>query len=125
MRPGRQFAARQVFHGRRERRLPAYTCHDRVLAAQAHAGEPGSEPAAAGGAVALVKEQTLANSFHLYSHWVMAIATAVVALYVFSNWRIGRTAGVILLGAYCLYIIGLVNGVSLDDLIVSSAEGTG
>ena len=80
---------------------------------------------AAGGAVALVKEQTLANSFHLYSHWVMAIATAVVALYVFSNWRIGRTAGVILLGAYCLYIIGLVNGVSLDDLIVSSAEGTG
>ena len=71
---------------------------------------------AAGGAVSLVKSQTLAENFHLYSHWVMALATAVVGFFVFSNWKIGRSIGAVLLAGYLFYNIGLLTNFTLNDL---------
>ncbi len=71
---------------------------------------------AAGGAVALVKTQTIGNSFHDYSHWVMGAATIAVTIFVAFKWKIGRFVGVILLATYIAYIIGLVNGFSFIDL---------
>ncbi|MFC7291997.1 calcium/sodium antiporter [Hirschia litorea] len=71
---------------------------------------------AAGGAIGLVKAQTIGTSFHEYSHWVMAIATLVIALFVAFKWKIGRLMGAVFLLAYVGYIVGLVNGFSFMNI---------
>ncbi len=78
---------------------------------------------AAGGAIALVKTQTIGESFHTYNHWVMAIATVAIALFVAFKWKIGRIMGVVFLLGYAAYIYGLINGFSFTGLI-NSAAGT-
>lgn len=70
---------------------------------------------AAGGAVALVKTQTLGDSFHTYSHWVMGAATIAIAIFVGLKLKIGRFVGLVLLIAYAAYILGLVNGISFVE----------
>ncbi len=77
---------------------------------------------AAGGAVALVKTQQLAPSFHQYSHIALALATAMIATYVMLKAPIGRATGFLMLGLYSLYIIGLVNGWSLGDINLQMVE---
>ncbi len=78
---------------------------------------------AAGGAVALIKTQTLSNDFHGYSHLVMAAATALVAIFVFNRWNVGRVTGIVLLVGYLLYVIGLVNGANISDLLQDDSTG--
>ncbi len=82
---------------------------------------------AAGGAIGLMKSQTLGVSFHTYSHWVMGIATIAIAIFVAFKWKIGRFAGLAFLLVYAAYILGLVNGFSFVDmpnLIVEPDTGT-
>ena len=70
---------------------------------------------AAGGAISLVKTQTLGPSFHVYSHWVMGAATIAIAVFVAFKWKIGRVAGLVLLLFYVAYILGLVNDFSFME----------
>lgn len=71
---------------------------------------------AAGGAIALIKDQQLASSFHEYSHWAMGAATIMVALFIFSKRPIGRLVGLLFLVLYLTYIAGLVRGWTINDL---------
>lgn len=71
---------------------------------------------AAGGAVSLVKHQQLAEGFHTYSHFILAISTAMIALYVYLKAPIGRATGFLMLFFYFVYVLGLVNGVSFFEL---------
>jgi cation:H+ antiporter len=70
---------------------------------------------AAGGAIALVKDQQLSMGFHGYSHWVMVAATVFVSLYIVRGAKLGRLTALVLLGTYALYILGLVKGFSFVD----------
>ncbi|WP_018997674.1 calcium/sodium antiporter [Hirschia maritima] len=71
---------------------------------------------AAGGAISLVKTQTLGPSFHVYSHWVMAAATIAIAIFVAFKLKIGRLVGLVLLLIYGAYIFGLVNDFSFMEM---------
>ena len=70
----------------------------------------------AGGAVALVGQQSLGESFFAFSHPVMLGATLLVAFFIFTRLNIGRIAGIVFLVAYAAYIWGLVNGWSIPAI---------
>ena len=70
----------------------------------------------AGGIVALSGPIEIAQLFHTYDHWVMAIAAILLAAFIFTRARIGRLLALLLLLLYTVYIFGLVNGVSLLGL---------
>ena len=70
----------------------------------------------AGGMVAIVGSQQLAPGFHTYSHWFLALATALIVLIVLGKRSIGRILGLVFLVLYVLYILGLVAGVDFLTL---------
>ena len=64
---------------------------------------------AAGGAVALFGPVDIAPTFRLYDHWVLAIATLTLTLFVMSRSKVSRLAALAMMLVYALYIAGLVN----------------
>ncbi len=71
-----------------------------------------------GGMVAFLAPQpSLADAFTGYSNWAMGLAAVLVTLVVFLHRRVGWLTGAVFLALYATYILGLVQGWTLDSII--------
>jgi cation:H+ antiporter len=76
-----------------------------------------------GGTVALLAPyQSLARDFTGYSNWAMGLAALLITVVVFLRRRIGIATGLIFLALYAVYIAGLVQQWTFDDIIYSVIE---
>lgn len=73
-----------------------------------------------GGIVALLApHQSLAQDLTGYSNWAMGIAAILVTLVVFLQRRVGWLTGAVFLALYAIYIGGLVQQWTFDDVVCS------
>jgi cation:H+ antiporter len=71
-----------------------------------------------GGMVAFLAPQpTLAEAFTGYSNWAMGLAAILITLVIFLRRRVGWLTGAVFLAFYAAYIVGLVQGWTLDSII--------
>jgi len=76
-----------------------------------------------GGTVALLApHQSLSADFTGYSNWAMGLAAVLITLVVFLRRRVGWLTGAFFLALYAVYIVGLVQHWTFDDLIYSIIE---
>jgi cation:H+ antiporter len=76
-----------------------------------------------GGAVALLAPyQSLARDFTGYSNWAMGLAALLITIVVFLRRRVGIVTGLIFLALYAVYITGLIQQWTFDDIVYSIIE---
>ena len=71
----------------------------------------------AGGIISLFGPITIAETFHQYDHWAMALAAGLAAVFILSRARIGRIAASVMLVLYVGYVLGLVNAINIPGLV--------
>jgi len=71
---------------------------------------------AVGGLVALTGVQTISEEYTSYGYWALGAALLACAAACLVLSRFGRRLALVFLGFYALYIAGLIEGVSVNDL---------